>query len=317
MRRGLAEFIGTALLLIAVIGSGIAAQNLSPADTGLELLENAAATGAALVAIILAVGSVSGAHLNPVVSCADAFFGGLDRVDLAAYVVAQIAGAIVGVIIANLMFALPADQHLNARAQRPNLWLGESGGHLRPAPGDLRPDAERARRGRTVRRRRLHPGAYFFTSSTSFANPAVTMARTLSDTFAGIAPSSVARSSLAQLVGAALACATVRVLWPQIDERAPRRRGPARGTRCVASEGSISRPSNACCSCAHTTRRAARWPKVCYVLSAAIASRRSPRAPRPRTCGRWRSAPWRSSASTSRARRARRSIATSTSRSTR
>jgi arsenate reductase len=104
----LAEFIGTALLLIAVIGSGIMAQNLSPGDIGLELLENAAATGAALVAIILAVGSVSGAHLNPVVSCADAFFGGLRRVELVAYVVAQIAGAIVGVIIANVMFALPA-----------------------------------------------------------------------------------------------------------------------------------------------------------------------------------------------------------------
>src|ERR1700745_4054524 len=99
MRQALAEFVGTALLLIAVIGSGIAAQTLSPNDTGLELLENAAATGAALVAIILAVGSVSGAHLNPVVSLADAFFGGLGRVQLAAYIVAQVAGAIVGVII--------------------------------------------------------------------------------------------------------------------------------------------------------------------------------------------------------------------------
>src|SRR5579871_5788407 len=107
-RRAVAEFIGTALLLIAVIGSGIAAQSLSPGETGLELLENAAATGAALVAIILAVGSVSGAHLNPVVSCADAFFGGLRRVELAAYIVAQIIGAMVGVIIANIMFALPA-----------------------------------------------------------------------------------------------------------------------------------------------------------------------------------------------------------------
>src|SRR6478735_1956284 len=93
-QRVVAEFIGTALLLIAVIGSGIAAQNLSPGDTGLELLENAAATGAALVAIILAIGSVSGAHLNPVVSCAGAFFGGLRRIELVAYIVAQIAGAI-------------------------------------------------------------------------------------------------------------------------------------------------------------------------------------------------------------------------------
>src|ERR1700674_5682937 len=108
VRKALAEFIGTALLLIAVIGSGIAAQSLSPGDTGLELLENAVATGAALVAIILAVGSISGAHLNPVVSAADAAFGGLRPRELAAYVSAQVAGAVVGVIIANLMFSLPA-----------------------------------------------------------------------------------------------------------------------------------------------------------------------------------------------------------------
>lgn len=104
-RRALAEFIGTALLLIAVIGSGIAAERLSPGDAGLELLENAAATGAALVAIILAVGSVSGAHLNPIVSCADAIFGGLRVRELAVYIGAQVAGAVVGAILANLMFA--------------------------------------------------------------------------------------------------------------------------------------------------------------------------------------------------------------------
>src|SRR5580765_6691498 len=106
--RVLAEFIGTALLLIAVIGSGIAAQNLSPGDTGLELLENAVATGAALVAIILAVGSVSGAHLNPLVSAADGFFGGLRRAEVEGYAVAQLCGAVVGVIVANLMFSMPA-----------------------------------------------------------------------------------------------------------------------------------------------------------------------------------------------------------------
>jgi glycerol uptake facilitator-like aquaporin len=105
MRQALAELVGTALLLIAVIGSGIAAQTLSPNDTGLELLENAAATGAGLVTIILAVGSVSGAHLNPVVSLADAFFGGLGRVQLVVYVVAQIVGAVIGVVIANLCLA--------------------------------------------------------------------------------------------------------------------------------------------------------------------------------------------------------------------
>jgi glycerol uptake facilitator-like aquaporin len=219
-RRALAEFIGTALLLIAVIGSGIAAQTLSAGDTGLELLENAVATGAALVAIILAVGSVSGAHLNPVVSCADAVFGGLSRGLLLVYVGAQIAGAAAGVVIANLMFALPAVTISSHARSSPNLWLGEIVatfglllvifGLTRTGRGAAAPFAVGA----------YITGAYFFTSSTSFANPAVTLARTLSDTFAGIAPASVLPFIAAQLVGAALACAVVRVLWPHIEERA-------------------------------------------------------------------------------------------------
>src|ERR1700674_3325950 len=106
LRRALAEFVGTALLLIAVVGSGIAAQRLSPTDVGLELLENAVVTGAALIAIILAVGSVSGAHLNPVVSGADFCLRGLRVHELAAYVVAQLTGAGLGVVVANLMFSL-------------------------------------------------------------------------------------------------------------------------------------------------------------------------------------------------------------------
>lgn len=220
MRRGLAEFLGTALLLIAVVGSGIAAQTLSPSDTGLALLENAVATGAALVAIILAVGSVSGAHLNPVVSAADAFFGGLNRVQLAMYVVAQIAGAAFGVVVANLMFALPAVTISTHARSSPNLWLGEIVatfglllvvfGLTRTGRGSAAPFAVGA----------YITGAYFFTSSTSFANPAVTLARTLSDTFAGIAPGSVVPFILAQFVGAAVACVVVRVLWPHIEERA-------------------------------------------------------------------------------------------------
>jgi arsenate reductase len=220
MRRALAEFIGTALLLIAVIGSGIAAQSLSPGDTGLELLENAVATGAALVAIILAVGSVSGAHLNPVVSCADAVFGGLGRLQLVVYVLAQLVGAAIGVIIANLMFALPAVTISTHVRSSPNLWLGEIVatfglllvvfGLTRTGRGAAAPFAVGA----------YITGAYFFTSSTSFANPAVTLARTLSDTFAGIAPTSVVAFIVAQLVGAALACCVVRVLWPHIEERA-------------------------------------------------------------------------------------------------
>jgi arsenate reductase len=184
MRRALAEFIGTALLLIAVIGSGIAAQALSPNDAGLELLENAVATGAALVAIILAVGSVSGAHLNPVVSLADAFFGGLTRAQLVGYVVAQIV-ATFGLLL--VIFGL-----------------------TRTGRGAAAPFAVGA----------YITGAYFFTLSTSFANPAVTLARTLSDTFAGIAPGSVVPFIITQLAGAAIACVVVRVLWPQIEERA-------------------------------------------------------------------------------------------------
>jgi len=212
-RRVLAEFIGTALLLIAVVGSGIAAQSLSPGDTGLELLENALATGAALVAIILAVGSVSGAHFNPVVSCADALFRGLRLVELVAYVMAQVVGALVGVVIANLMFGLPAVSVSTHLRTSPNLWLGEVVatfglllvvfGVARGGRGTAAPFAVGA----------YVTGAYFFTSSTSFANPAVTLARTLSDTFAGIAPSSVVPFVVAQLVGAAFACATVRILW--------------------------------------------------------------------------------------------------------
>jgi glycerol uptake facilitator-like aquaporin len=220
MRRAVAEFVGTALLLIAVIGSGIAAQTLSPSDTGLELLENAAATGAALVAIILAVGSVSGAHLNPVVSCADAFFGGLSRVQLVVYVVAQIVGAAVGVVIANLMFALPAINISTHARSSPNLWLGEIVatfglllvifGLTRSGRGAAAPFAVGA----------YITGAYFFTSPTSFANPTVTLARTLSDTFAGIAPASVLPFIVAQLADAALACAVVRALWSRIEEHA-------------------------------------------------------------------------------------------------
>ncbi len=218
MRRAVAEFIGTAFLLIAVIGSGIAAQRLSPSDTGLELLENAIATGAALVAIILAVGSVSGAHLNPVVSCADAAFRGLRLHELAAYIAAQLAGAALGVIIANVMFALPAVSISTHRRAGGGLWLSE----VVATFGLLLVIFGIARSGRTAAAPfavgTYITGAYFFTSSTSFANPAVTVARTLSDTFAGIAPLSVLPFVAARLAGTVVACAVVRLLWPQVDE---------------------------------------------------------------------------------------------------
>jgi glycerol uptake facilitator-like aquaporin len=216
-RRLLAEFIGTAFLLVAVVGSGIAAQTLSPTDTGLALLENAIATGAALVAIILAVGSVSGAHLNPIVSCVDAVFGGLRRAELAWYVVAQLLGAAAGVLLANLMFGLPA-VNISTHVRSSNgLWLGEIiatlglllvvFGLVRSRNTQVAPFAVGA----------YITGAYFFTSSTSFANPAVTLARTLSDTFAGIAPPSVPGFVVAQIVGAVVACGVIRVLWPAMD----------------------------------------------------------------------------------------------------
>jgi glycerol uptake facilitator-like aquaporin len=214
LRKALAEFVGTALLLIAVVGSGIAAQRLSPTDIGLELLENAVVTGAALIAIILAVGSVSGAHLNPLVSGADFFLGGLRGHELAAYVVAQLAGGSFGVVVANLMFSLPVMSIASHTRDGSGLWLGEAVatfglllvifGAGRGGRSSATPFAVGA----------YITGAYFFTSSTSFANPAVTLARSLSDTFAGIAPSSVLPFIVAQLVGAVIAWATVRVLWP-------------------------------------------------------------------------------------------------------
>ena len=216
LRRALAEFVGTALLLVAVIGSGIAAQRLSPHDTGLALLENAVATGSALVAIILAVGSVSGAHLNPVVSVADAMLGGLGGRELGTYLVAQVGGGALGAVLANLMFSLPAVTISQHGRTTPNLWLGEViatfglllviFGVARSGRASMAPFAVGA----------YITGAYWFTSSTSFANPAVTVARTLSDTFAGIAPASVPGFVAAQLVGTGLAVGVVRTLWPDI-----------------------------------------------------------------------------------------------------
>jgi glycerol uptake facilitator-like aquaporin len=213
-RRALAEFIGTALLLIAVVGSGIAAQRLSPSDTGLELLENALVTGAALAAIILAVGAVSGAHLNPVVSVVDAAFGGLSLRELAAYIGAQVAGASAGAVLANLMFSLPALQISQKQRGGAGLWLAEAiatfglllviFGLARSSRSHLAPFAVGA----------YITGAYFFAASTSFANPAVTVARMFSDTFAGIAPASAPTFVIFQLVGAAVALLAIRALYP-------------------------------------------------------------------------------------------------------
>ena len=215
-RRVLAEFLGTGLLVAAVVGSGIAAARLSPGDIGLELLENAAATVGALVALILALGPASGAHFNPVVTIADWVFGGLSTVDAAAYLAAQIPGAICGSMLANAMFARPVfEASTRVRSSGP-LWLAEVVasfglllvifGVVRSGRGSAAPFAVGAFIG----------GAYFFTSSTSFANPAVTIGRMFTDTFAGIKPSSAPAFIAAQMAGAALAVAAIRILYPHM-----------------------------------------------------------------------------------------------------
>ncbi len=219
-RRLLAEFIGTGLLVTAVIGSGIAAARLSPGDVGLELLENTAATVGALIALILALGPVSGAHLNPVVTLADRFFGGISTKDAAGYMAAQITGALGGALLANAMFALPLfEASTKSRSSGP-LWLAEVVatfglvvvifGVVRSGRAAAAPFAVGAYIG----------GAYFFTSSTSFANPAVTIGRTISNTFAGIRPTSAPPFVAMQLIGAALAVAAVRVLYPHMADPA-------------------------------------------------------------------------------------------------
>jgi arsenate reductase len=215
-RRTLAEFCGTALLSAVVVGSGIAAQELSPGAPGLQLLTNAAATAAGLTALILCFGAVSGAHLNPLVSVADACFGGLERRALPAYLGAQTVGAITGTVVANLMFELGAVSWSDQGRSSDGLWLGEivaTGGLLVVVFGVVRsgrasaaPFAVGAYIG----------AAYFFTSSTSFANPALTVGRMFSDTFAGIEPSSVPAFVACQVVGAAIAVVLIRVLYPDV-----------------------------------------------------------------------------------------------------
>ena len=215
-RRLVAEFLGGAFLAALVIGSGIAAQRLSPGDTGLELLENAAATAAGLFAIILMFGPVSGGHFNPVVSFVDAAFGGVSWRDAAAYLPAQVAGCIAGAVAANLMFALPAVSiSVKDRA---------SGGHflseIIATLGLMLVIFALARSGRsrvTAAAVGAYIGAaYFFTSSASFANPAITIGRMFSNTFAGIAPSSAPVYLAAQVAGGILAVGLVRLLYPDI-----------------------------------------------------------------------------------------------------
>jgi glycerol uptake facilitator-like aquaporin len=209
-RRMVAEFLATALLLAAVVGSGIMAERLADGNAAVALLANALATGAALVALILAFGPISGAHLNPAVTLADAAAGGLSWRDACGYVAAQIAGAYLGVAVAHGMFGLPAftaSAHVRAG---PAQFLSEfvaSFGLLATIWGVAR------------RRATAVPfavaayivAAYWFTASTSFANPAVTLARAATDTFAGIRPADAPAFILAQLLGAS--AATLLFWW--------------------------------------------------------------------------------------------------------
>ncbi|MGY1746929.1 aquaporin [Blastococcus sp. SYSU D00695] len=212
-RKALAEGLGTLLLVATVVGSGIAAQRLSPDDVGLQLLENALATGAVLVALILALGPVSAAF-NPVVTLAERLLGAISTRDAVVFIAAQFAGGAAGAVLANLMFDLPVIEVSTHDRAGGGLWLGEvvaTSALLLVVFGVVRggrgPHVAYAVAG-------VITAMYWATSSTSFANPAVTAARTLSDTFAGIAPASVPGFVVAQLAGAALAVGAVRLLYP-------------------------------------------------------------------------------------------------------
>jgi arsenate reductase len=274
-RRPSAEFAGTGLLVAAVVGSGIAAARLSPQDVGLQLLENAIATALALGALILTFGPVSGAHLNPVVSTVDWWLGrrtgtGLTGSQLGGYIAAQTLGAIGGAVLADLMFGLPAVAWSHTRRSGGHLWLAETVA----TAGLVLLVVAVARSGRTP----AAPAAvgayigaaYWWTSSTSFANPAVTVGRMFSDTFAGVAPGSVPAFVVAQLVGGVLAAAAIAwwdpdacraaddVVVPHTEQKAlpddhhagfrvctqSSRRWPTRTpTRCSTSTGVASPPA--------------------------------------------------------------------------
>ncbi|MCA2229551.1 aquaporin [Nonomuraea aurantiaca] len=218
-RRALAEFAGAAALVAVVVGSGIMAADLSR-DVGVQLLANSLATAAGLAVLILILGPVSGAHFNPVVSVAAWVLTRRDAVpavrgrEVAAYIPAQVAGAVAGAVLANAMFALPAVQISAHDRSAPHLLLGE----VVATAGLIVVIFALARQGRAA----LAPvavggyigAAYWFTSSTSFANPAVTLGRAFTDTFAGIAPASVPGFIAAQLAGAALGGLLLVLLYP-------------------------------------------------------------------------------------------------------
>jgi len=223
-RRLLAEFLGTALLVAVVVGSGIAAQQLSPDDTGIQLLENSTATVFGLATLILLFGPVSGAHFNPVVSLADWFLGrrsehGLSLPDVGAYAVAQVTGGIAGAVLANVMFDLDTaistkhrvtSGHLIAEVVATAVLVALIFALVRSDRGAMAAPAVGAYIG----------AAYWFTSSTSFANPAVTIGRIFSDTFAGIAPASAPAFIAMQLIGLIVGLAMTLALYPDAGTKA-------------------------------------------------------------------------------------------------
>ena len=228
-RRLLAEYLGTTLLVAIVVGSGIAASRLSPDDVGLQLLENSFATALGLAVLITVFASVSGAHFNPVVTAADWAFGrrggGFPLRDVLPYVAAQSIGAVSGALLANMMFGVPAGIAATDRVTTGSLVaevVATAGliitifGLVRTGHGSVVPAAVGAYIG----------AAYWFTSSTSFANPAVTIGRVFSDTFTGIGPSSVLPFIVVQTLGAALGAILVVFLFP-VARRATSAEEPA------------------------------------------------------------------------------------------
>lgn len=248
LRRLLAEFLGAGLLVAVVVGSGIAAAALSPDDVGLQLLQNSTATVLGLAVLILMFGPVSGAHFNPVVSIADWFLNrrteaGLSLPEVGYYSAAQIVGGVAGAILANLMFEVPTAIATTDRASAGHL-LGEVVATtflvvlifalVRSNRGALAGPAVGAYIG----------SAYWFTSSTSFANPAVTVGRVFSDTFAGIAPGSAPAFILAQLVGLCLGVAVTLALFPDTPRRAEEVLVPHTEAGAAADEHGTHPPSN-------------------------------------------------------------------------
>jgi glycerol uptake facilitator-like aquaporin len=226
LRRLTAETLGTAFLLAAIIGSGIMAERLAAGNTAIALLANTIATGAALVALILTFGPISGAHFNPAVTIADAILHGLPWREVPAYIAAQLAGAFLGTALANMMFGLPLFFASTHTRTGPAQWLSEfiaTFGLLSVIWGVTRPRSDKVPLSpltAPIAVGAYITAAYWFTASTSFANPAVTLARSASDTFAGIRAADTPAFIAAQLGGALAATVLFHWLYPALPSSA-------------------------------------------------------------------------------------------------